>query len=167
MESEKKNRDWRTNPCFENLLYRIGVAFTKSFPVNFCNRISVANHADLLRRIVLGKEIQNSSQSDCCGLAQRVAIDTGRNGGEINRVQMMLCCKLQAGTIAGGEQLGFSEMTAHPYGTGRVDYMASWKRIALRQFCLARFASAQCPAFRKQFGPGGAMNGSVHAAAAQ
>ena len=80
---------------------------------------------------------------------------------------MMLGGKFQTGTIAGCEQLGFSEMTTPPDRAGGVYYVVCRKLIPQSQFCLACFASAQCPAFRKQFRPGGGMDGTINPAAAQ
>src|SRR5262245_28368271 len=96
-----------------------------------------------------------------------VAVGAAADRGEGDRAEAVPGGQLEAGAVAGGERLGLSVLAASPNGTDRVYDVASRQGVTGRDARLAGRAPAEQAAFIEQSGAGGAVDGPVHAAAAE
>ena len=144
-----------------------GVPQVPGLAVNFCCGIPVADHADLLGRIMLCQIVHNSFEGHRGGQRNGIAVNSGGDGGKIHTLDPVGCGQFQTGAVAGGQQRGFVPAAAVPDGAGGVDDIPGGQIVALGQLGLPRFAATQRAAFRQQFRSRGAMDGAVHTAASQ
>ena len=79
----------------------------------------------------------------------------------------MLRRELERRAVAGGEQIFFAAAAAAPDRADGVDDMPGRQPVAARDLGGAGRAAAEGLARRKQFRPGGAMDGTVYTAATQ
>jgi hypothetical protein len=68
--------------------------------------------------------------------------------------------------VAGGQKLSFASAAPLPDGSNGVDDIGGRKAVAAGNASLPGGATAQATAFGEQIGPGGAVDGTVHAVAA-
>src|SRR5205823_10121453 len=81
--------------------------------------------------------------------------------------QRVLLRQAQRMSVARGERFRFAAAAALPDGTDAVDDVARFQAMAARHFRLAGASAAQGPAFREQLRARAAVDGAVHAAAAE
>ena len=114
----------------------------------------------------LGVRRAGGGHGDLGGLPQGIAVDTGRDGGEGDRSGANLVGHGQRVPVAGGERLGLALRPAVPDRPHGVDDEARRQVEPLGDHGLPWRALADGPAGCLQaLGPGGAMDGSVDAAA--
>ena len=101
------------------------------------------------------------------GLVFGVAICPGGDEGEGHRLATILHRQLQRGTVGGNQQFPLPVISTPPDWAYRVNHVLSRQTVALGDLGLACGATAQGAALLQQLRPGGAVDGSVHAAPAQ
>lgn len=75
--------------------------------------------------------------------------------------------ELQRAAVAAGQLFRLALLAAVPDRSNRVNHKGSRKPVPVGDFCVARCATAERRAFRKQPGAGGTVNCSVDSAPAQ
>src|SRR5206468_2456947 len=83
-----------------------------------------------------------------------------------DRDEAMLGGKRKRGAVAGRQQLILAFIAAAPDRSDRMDDVLRLEAIAAGDLRRSGFAAAERAAFRKQLGPGGAVDGAVDTAAA-
>src|SRR5574337_432141 len=107
------------------------------------------------------------SQGDQGGFRGRVTIDPATDRREGDACHTVLHGQLEAGAVAGGQQLGFLCVSTVPYRTDGVDNPAGSQVEARSDAGFAGRTAAQACAVRPQAWARGAVYGAIHAAAAQ
>ena len=104
---------------------------------------------------------------DVGGERRRIAVDPGRDGWERDARGADLVGQGQRSAIAGGQQFTFPVGAAAPLRPDGVDDPAGRESEAWCGLGRADIAAAEEAAMLQQFGPGGAMDRAVDAAAAE
>ena len=100
-------------------------------------------------------------------LVFRVAVDPGGDQRERHGLTPVGQGQLQRGAVGGDQQLPLPVAAAPPDGTHGVDDELRRQTVALGELGLSRFAAVQGAALGQQLRPGGTVDGTVHASAAQ
>ncbi len=109
----------------------------------------------------------DGADRDARGAIRRKAVDAGRDRREGDRAKPMCGAKLERRAIAGGEQLFLARGAAAPDRADRVNHVLGRQPIAAGDLGAAGLAAAERFAFGSQLRTGGAVNGAIHAAAAE
>src|SRR6185503_2421306 len=131
-----------------------------------CLRVE-AREQDFLGYRARGDEARALAHGDLHCELERVAVDAAADRGERDGLQTVLEGELQALAVAGGEKLRFSALAAAPHRSHGVDDVLRGQLVAPRDLRLAGRAAAERAAFLQQLAPRLAVDGAVHAAAAQ
>jgi DNA polymerase IV len=116
---------------------------------------------------VLAQLLARRAERDIGRLADRVAVDARRDRRESHGSAAELRRDLERPPVAGRKQLGFALAAAVPDGTDRMDHIPGGELSRSRRLRIARLAAAQLTALGQDRRPACAMDGSVHAAAAE
>ena len=104
---------------------------------------------------------------DFRGPVQRIAVNSGADGGKGQARQAMLRSQRQAVAVARPEQVRLAVLATVPDRPHSVDDVAGGQAVAVRDHRLAGGAAADGAACLKQLRPGGAMNRPIDSAAAE
>ena len=124
-------------------------------------------HHDVHQHVVLRQEATDGLRSDAKRLFLRVAVGAGGDQRKCDALAIVLPGKLQGAAVAGGQQLRLAGGSAVPHRAHRVDHIAAGQAVAPGELRLTGPAAVECAALGQQLRPCGAVNGAVHAAAAQ
>ena len=100
-------------------------------------------------------------------LLQGEVIDPGADGGEVHAFATVFPGQLQAGAVAGFQQLRLPVAASVPHRAGGMDDVFCRQAVALGYLGLAGLAAVESAAFCQQLRTGGPVYGPVHAAAPQ
>lgn len=126
-----------------------------------------ADHAHFLQRRIVLQRLVDFRQGDPARPFDRKAIRARADRRESNGVDAVLFRQGKTFAVATGEKLVFAVVPAVPDRADGVDDPFRGQIITLGDFRLAGFAAVERAALFQQLRPGGAMDGAVHAAAAQ
>ena len=110
---------------------------------------------------------RTARSDDCRGLAQRVAVDAGRDRGERDPRVTGLVGELDRAPVAGRQQLRLARRAAAPHRPDRVDHVPHRQVAGAGELRVAGLAAAEPRHSSSSAGPGGAVDRPVHATAAQ
>ena len=113
------------------------------------------------------QELHDGPQGHCGRQRQRVAVDPGGDGAEVQGADAVGLRQKQAAAVAGGQQGRLPLLPALPDGTRRVDHIPGPQAVARRQLGPPPLAAPQRPALRQQLRPRRRVDGPVHPGAAQ
>ncbi len=124
-------------------------------------------HHDIDGHVVFQQEAGDLIHGHLQRLGLGIAVDAGGDQREGHRFAVVLLRQRQGAAIAGRQQLALAVRAALPDGADGVDHVLAGQVVSPGDLGLAGFAAVQRAALLQQPRAGGAVDGAVHAPAAQ